>query len=198
MHCTVHLPDDEENMECDLSHYTAFPLENYLQFLRKKIKSGFSPLAQLCNRVAEEWSMESNPVQLPKMVEILKPKKNLDERDPVVDRVKFKYVTLTNKSPNDTVMVKSGKVLMIKEIKLPAFEKDPEKIQVTGEVLKVVGNVFDYPTSSSEMNIHRVEHSKEKITCLLEDVQLKFMNTNLKDIVKDPKNFHVIPILHMM
>ncbi|KAJ8673247.1 hypothetical protein QAD02_004509 [Eretmocerus hayati] len=198
MHCTAHLPDDVENMQCDLSHYTAFPFENYLQFLNKKIKSGFSPLAQLCNRVAEEWSIEPKPAEPPKLIEILKPSKISENSDTAVDKVKFKYVTLTKKSPNNTVMLKSGKILMIKEMKLPGSEKDPAKIQVTGEILETVGDVYHYPTLSSQMNIHKVQRTKNKITCELHDVELKFMNANLKDIEKDADNFHVIPILHMI
>ncbi|KAJ8672574.1 hypothetical protein QAD02_003833 [Eretmocerus hayati] len=136
MHWTAHLADDVQNMQCDLSHYTAFPFENYLQFLRKKIKSGFNPLVQLCNRVAEERSMEAFPVKLPEQVEILSPKKILQECDTTIEKIRYKDVTLSKKAPNNTVMMKSGDILVIDGMTLPCSERDLNKIQITGKTLQ--------------------------------------------------------------
>ncbi|KAJ8685460.1 hypothetical protein QAD02_021253 [Eretmocerus hayati] len=108
MHSTVHSADDVENMKCDLSHLTASLFENNLQFLRKKIKSGFNPLVQLCNRVAEEWDLDTKPVQLLVPVEILSPNKDIQECDLAIGKVKYKNVTLSRKVPNNTVLIKSG------------------------------------------------------------------------------------------
>ncbi|KAJ8669395.1 hypothetical protein QAD02_000654 [Eretmocerus hayati] len=194
MHSTVHLADDVGNMKCDLSHLTAFPFENYLRFLRKKIKGGFNPLVQLCNRVAEEWAVEAKPVQLPKPVEILSPNKFPQKCDMVIEKVKYKDVTLSRKVPNNT----TGEIVTIREMVLPGAESNLKKIQISGEILEVTRNVFDYPTVSSYLNIHQVRQTKLKKSCVLDDVELKFMRVNLRDIERDPNNLHVVPILHQI
>lgn len=51
----IHLADDVELMGCSISHYTAFPFENALGKIKKFLRNGNKPLAQICRRLHETF-----------------------------------------------------------------------------------------------------------------------------------------------
>lgn len=53
VHCCMHLPDDVEHFKCSLNAISAFPFENYLQTIKKHVRKGQNPLAQVINRTTE-------------------------------------------------------------------------------------------------------------------------------------------------
>ena len=56
-HNLLHLPDDVQNMDCSLSEITAFPFENILgKIKRRLLRTSYTPLAQVCRRRHEESS----------------------------------------------------------------------------------------------------------------------------------------------
>lgn len=58
MHNLIHLADDVKNMECPLSNVTAFPFENCLGKIKKLLRSGNRPLAQICRRLQEIYLID--------------------------------------------------------------------------------------------------------------------------------------------
>ena len=52
MHGLMHLPDDARKYGC-LDNCSAFPYENYLHQLKKLVRSGQNPLAQILKRLSE-------------------------------------------------------------------------------------------------------------------------------------------------
>ncbi|KAJ8667590.1 hypothetical protein QAD02_009253 [Eretmocerus hayati] len=50
-HSLAHIADDVENMDCPASFLTAFPFENDLGELKRFIRSGNKPLAQICTKI---------------------------------------------------------------------------------------------------------------------------------------------------
>ena len=52
VHSLIHLADDVEHFNCSLNQLSAFPFENFLQQIKKCIKSAHNPIAQVCCRLA--------------------------------------------------------------------------------------------------------------------------------------------------
>lgn len=71
MHSLTHLADDVQNMGCSLSGFTAFPFENMLGKMKKVLRNGNRPLAQLCRRLRHETLfVEQNKYILPPPIKI--------------------------------------------------------------------------------------------------------------------------------
>ena len=53
VHSLLHLPDDAENHKCSLNDISAFPFENYLQKLKRMVRSAHNPIVQVSKRLSE-------------------------------------------------------------------------------------------------------------------------------------------------
>lgn len=53
-HNHIHIADDVEHMNMDLSSISAFPFENNMGKIKRKIKGRSKPLEQLVRRISEE------------------------------------------------------------------------------------------------------------------------------------------------
>ena len=53
VHGLIHLPEDVRHFNCSLNDISCFPFENYLQQVKKHMRSGRSPLEQVTRRLAE-------------------------------------------------------------------------------------------------------------------------------------------------
>jgi hypothetical protein len=53
VHTLLHLADDVDNFKCSLQNLSAFPFENYMQTLKRYVRSARNPLAQVANRLHE-------------------------------------------------------------------------------------------------------------------------------------------------
>jgi hypothetical protein len=53
VHSLIHIADDVRQHGCSLNHLSAFPFENYLQKLKKLIRSAHNPVAQIARRLHE-------------------------------------------------------------------------------------------------------------------------------------------------
>lgn len=52
VHALLHISEDAKNLGC-LDNFSAFPFENYLQYLKRKVRSGRKPLHQIVKRLQE-------------------------------------------------------------------------------------------------------------------------------------------------
>ncbi len=52
IHTTIHIASDVEEFGC-LNHCRAFPFENYLQLIKRLVRSGKTPVAQVVKRLEE-------------------------------------------------------------------------------------------------------------------------------------------------
>ena len=62
VHCLSHISSDASEFNC-LDNCSAFPFENYLQYLKKKIRSSRRPLVQIIKRIKECDELQ-NPYEL--------------------------------------------------------------------------------------------------------------------------------------
>ena len=70
VHNLLHLASDCETFNCSLNDISAFEFENCLQFLKRKVRSGKNPIAQIAARVIEanaNFQEKCNPSIKPKM-----------------------------------------------------------------------------------------------------------------------------------
>ncbi|KYM97373.1 hypothetical protein ALC62_11978, partial [Cyphomyrmex costatus] len=197
IHSLTHLADDVENMKCSLSNYTAFPFENILGKLKKMLRSGNRPLAQLCRRLHESFYTESNKVMLSQPIIILK--RGLSKPyGETVKKIKYKETILTCKKPNNVVYLKNKKIMSIEEMYIPHDGREKDII-LTGNKLKIVKPMFTYPCNSDQLNMWQVVETAIKKTCSLQFITCKmvsFKTTFYKNDEEKTKIF-VIPLLHI-
>ncbi|KAI2645238.1 Cell cycle checkpoint protein RAD17 [Labeo rohita] len=53
VHALIHLQEDASHFNCSLNEISCFPFENYLQQVKKHVRSGRSPLEQVTRRLSE-------------------------------------------------------------------------------------------------------------------------------------------------
>ena len=53
VHSLLHLADDVKNFGCSLNEISCFPFENYMQHIKKHVRSGQNPIVQVAKRIGE-------------------------------------------------------------------------------------------------------------------------------------------------
>ena len=59
VHSLTHLVDDVRNFNCSLNDISAFPFENYLQQVKKMVRNGRNPIAQVTKRLNEKLTLSN-------------------------------------------------------------------------------------------------------------------------------------------
>lgn len=127
MHNLIHLPDDVRHFQVSLSEISAFWGENYIGLFKNLVKSPYKPLTQIANRLDE---LESSG-----QVKIMK-KNNFCEciyghaidtinynqkQYIIIEKVKLRGITLTNKHPDNIIQLNNGKIFVINNILYSKF-----------------------------------------------------------------------------
>ncbi len=78
VHGLIHLHEDVRHFNCSLNDISAFPFENHLQQIKKHVRSGKNPLAQVTRRLSEiEYAnAKTQPEARPRMFLSTKEKDN--------------------------------------------------------------------------------------------------------------------------
>lgn len=63
VHGLIHLHEDVSHFHCSLNDISSFPFENYLQQIKKHVRSGRSPLEQVTRRLAEIEQSQLNTIR---------------------------------------------------------------------------------------------------------------------------------------
>lgn len=106
IHNLIHIADDVQYMQCSLLQMASYPFENLL---------GNKPLPQLCRRVSElSTRLWPKPSQ-PPTIKILKETPANHRGRIIIKRLKFKNVLLTNKFPENIVLLKTKEIVEIKK-----------------------------------------------------------------------------------
>lgn len=118
-HNLIHLPDDVENYGV-VENFSAYVFENHLQIVKNLVQKSALPLQQIVKRVSE---IQSSP--LATFCQNKTPLLSLEHLDgPLLgnvigkqySKVKVKERNVSRKSPNNVIMLKSGKVAYVENI----------------------------------------------------------------------------------
>ena len=105
------IADDSEIFYCDLTMISAFPFENLLGKIRNVLRSGYTPIEQLCNGMQEKFFSRQKIPSVLQDTKVMRGKICLvDPRLSIVKRVLFKEVVLSSKSADDIVLLKNNNV----------------------------------------------------------------------------------------
>ena len=113
MHNLIHLADDVKNMQKPLSLITAFPFENLLGKLKRYLRSGNKPLAQLCRRLHEFYSFVNQKPQIPKEIEIMKHSKSNPNH---LFSIRYKGLHISTLAPNNIILHANGECYKVEKI----------------------------------------------------------------------------------
>lgn len=152
---------DEVNDFGDLSSYNTYPFENYLQKIKKLLRTGNKPLPQVARRIFEINNMKRAKNDNDTKYPILK-NKNCGNNCSENKFQSFFYkvelmdgLTLTNKDRNKWFLTKKNEIVSMKNATI--FEN---KIYIFGSCLKNVRNFFETPIASSHLNIFSANHKE--------------------------------------
>lgn len=192
IHNLLHVADDAINMNCSLSMISAFPFENMLGKIKRLIRSGNRPLAQVCRRLHEQFFYRNNIPAIPKKIEILKrDKKNKNK----ILKLKYNRFTLTNKSPDNIVLLKNNTCFKITGIFIDG--DDFSSIKLSGIKLKKISSLYQYPMNSDIFETWRIELNERDNNFVQEpikNVKKKMVLFELSE--REKKEFFVMPLLH--
>lgn len=196
MHSLIHLADDVKTTGCPLSEITAFSFENELGKMKKMLRSGRKPLAQLCRRLHEAFSVNDKKVTLPPAVTVLTKLCQTPTGIIPIKKLKFKGATISTKSPNNNVQLQNGKLLQINNMYIPP-NGDMEDIVISGSVLTKKKPMFLYPCNSKTLNMWEVTAGQEiQQTWPLSCVSLKMVILNVSAELREGKTY-AMPLLHL-
>lgn len=197
VHSLLHIADDVSFMQCPLSAINAFPFENTLGIIKKLLRNGNKPLAQICRRFNEIYSLRGCQAVVPPLINILK-KSKPNPSGICIKRLMYKGVVLTTTSPNNAVQLFDGTIIQINSITMPSEVSNHdllESINITGVVLKRKASLFTYPCDSKDLNMWAVTKHTKMMTSQLCMVQNKMI---IIDISYDRKEkIYALGLLHM-
>lgn len=190
-HSLIHLADDAINMQCSLTEITAFPFENVLGKMKSLIRSGNRPLSQLCRRIHERYFTSDKKITLPSSLEILKKNEKQKKSSIYIKKLRYKNFIITAKSPNNTVLLMNGKILQINSI---CTDLEENTIHISGIILKIIKEMFTYPSNSAPLKMWRVKKTSDTIVTQPLSYVLQKMVTFV--IIDNKEKIYTMPLLH--
>ncbi|KYN15964.1 hypothetical protein ALC57_11792 [Trachymyrmex cornetzi] len=203
MHNLIHLADDVRYMNCSLSRISAFPFENTLGIIKKFLRSGNKPLAQIVRRnvvtfvkrfkTLLKYFLFSGHIQ--PRIQILRQSRSNNEGEIIIKRLQYIGVVLTSRVPNNTVLLDNGLLLKIDRIFLSAYENEND-IKITGTIFKKVEPLFTYPCNSADLHMWAVsERNTTSGTFPLNKVIQKMITFDISTEIEE--KIYTMPFLHM-
>lgn len=178
-HNLIHLADDVEHSQTNLSSISAFPFENYLGKIKRLIKGRNNSLSQLVRRVSEQKqnleTIKKNTIQRKQSL-VINPSHSYDHEKNLKSVVLY-GIELSSSRPNNIVKLDSGEILSISNIR-----KEEQNIYFYGYKFKTANDVFTFPCESSKIGIEKLRRLSTKETIFsLENIDKKcvlFENEN--------------------
>lgn len=191
MHNVLHFADDVVKMGCSLNFISAYSFENYLGKIKRLVRSGYRPLAQICRRLFEYRLLKKTKPVVPPKIQILK--RCSRDRTRIV-KMKYLDYTLTTKRPNNTVLLNNGKCFLIEEIR--SFEQNLEETVLVGKVWKKKESLYTHPFDSSRMKTWILHQNPRttRIEVLLTSITDKMMTLEFQS--GPTTKVYTMPLLH--
>lgn len=187
LHGIIHLTDDIDTFNCNLTPVSAFHFENCLGNLKKKVRTSHKPLTQVCRRLEEEKKIYKIKPQLPAKITIINDDQGNIKYFKVFDRFVVK-----DRQPNNCVILKNGSILYVTKI----FAVN-ESVFVSGVVLKKVTCAYSYPMHSNKLGFLKIIRlSTEEIRVSAEEIANKMILTQLRHSQMGKGHFYAISLLH--
>lgn len=132
-----------------LQHFNAYPFENKLQVLKKMVRHGNRPLAQIASRLNER-----------KLIDLDNVCNNSCLKYPFIKKCKniaknilcFESFILTNEPQDKWFMTSDNNVV---ELTSFSISINDNQIYLRGNIMKNLENVFETPVKSSLLNIYK-------------------------------------------
>ena len=191
MHSLLHLADDAKNMNCPLTYLTAFPFENVLGKLKKMIRSGNRPLAQVCRRLHERFNVDFKKPKLPPSINILKAGSVDPNGLQLITKLKYKGLIISKKSPNNGVLLSNGTILQIKNM---YKRRDENIIKIQGNVLSIKRSIYAYPCDSSIFKMWRVKKTQIIKVRSVKSIHRKMLILNINDA--NTEKIYAVSLVH--
>lgn len=197
IHIILHLADDTKIFG-SINNFSAFPYENFMQPLKKKIKTGAKPLQQLIRRYVEEKQLQLN--KKPEFLEStgpfnahcklkIRPMTN-DSCDPQYSGWKTDLFILKLNESDNCVQMKNQDIVKIENFTTSKFDSS---ILVVGRKYEKKEEFFTTPCSSSLLHIHKVSNLSHLQSWKLTEIKEKMMNLPLPNSSASI----ILPFLHL-
>ncbi|XP_048515587.1 uncharacterized protein LOC125502070 [Athalia rosae] len=152
VHNLVHLPEDVK-LYGPLDSFSAFPFENHMQVIKKSLRKGSKPLAQLHNRIIERNSgvvLHNSQIKSGEPVIIRHRGRKLPSGSTCSNvTIQFRNFELSSmKKADKCCYLEDGRIMRIKDIGI-----DGEK-NCTGQILLNTERLQIYPCDSRSVGIH--------------------------------------------
>lgn len=199
IHSTLHLADDAKQFG-SLNYTSAFPYENFMQPLKKKIKTGMKPLQQLTRRYAERRAFynyeKSNPDELKSIYGPINTHCKQIFR-PVIDDSCLPHYSgwkttdgliLKIDGANNCVEMINGNIVEIENI---ATRKSDKSIIIIGRCYENLNYFFNNPCSSLIIGIRKVNQLGHLQVWKISQVKAKLVRLPI-----DNYSSIIIPFVH--
>lgn len=193
VHSLIHLADDVDKFGA-LDSFSAFKFENYLQKVKKMVKSSALPLPQIIRRVYEQRL--SGGLQNFDEVQQYPILKELSGDNTILcDGVFLKQykavvlpgLTVTTQHSDNCVQLKNGEIVVVEGI----TKSNLGKITILGRKFLVKSAFFNKPYDSREIGIFKMKHLSVRSSWDIDDVKRKAMKVPLGH-----DEFYVASLLH--
>lgn len=186
-HNLIHVPDDVQNSNCSLSEISAFPFESYLGSINAVLRSPTNIVAQYCRRLEEKNTFLKKEIIIQSEIQILVKKKE------EIRKIKYNGLTLSIKSPDNTVLLKNGNVVVIS-----AFEYNNNNVRnIKVKIYLTKESVFKYPYDSIDLNIFEVNKLSDSVICApLKNVSRKLVKLEMNFSSSEELRIFTVPLLH--
>jgi len=198
IHSLLHLAEDVKHFGA-LNCYSAFPFENFMQPLKKKIKSGVKPLQQLARRYAEKRAYSNCMLTNQSNESCYGPIKlqNIHQNRPMLPDVcepqfsgwKNERFSLKLDKANSCVKLISGVYVLVENI--ATSSKDNSTICIIGRQFEKLTSFFSKPCDSQLLEIYEASKKSHLKCWAFDDIKEKVIHIPLNDIKSC-----IIPFLH--
>lgn len=191
VHSLIHLPY-YVSLYGPVDNFSAFKFENYLQKLKKKVKTCTKPLQQLVNRIYEENTLEEKTSEIltKKIWPIIIYQDIPNETDIESKKIKslqYENFILKTKKKDSYCNLTNEYTFQIEEI--VSRHKD---IYLTGKVYMKSKPFFTIPHDSTKFGIKLIKNI-DQIPLTIKSCCIKF---KLVSLPLNEKEFVVLPLLH--
>jgi len=165
IHALIHIAVDAKKYG-SLNNFSCFPFENFMQPIKKQIKSGMKPLQQFVHRYAEEKAIQITNFNKnstfsthngPLKCRLTNQKRPLisEVQNPQFTGWRLSNMILKLNSADNCVQLMKGGIVVIENIATTSVTND---IMIVGREYENVGSFFNFPCNSSILNIYKVDN----------------------------------------